>query len=205
MSYRIGALVCLLVAAQVLCGCDSFYRAIGKEKVVPDEFAVVQRAPLAVPPDFDLRPPRLGAARPQEESPADQARQAVFRLGDDAKDNLPPAASRRSPGEGELLKEAGAANVSSNIRQLLAKDNTTGDVSPSLVDRLAFWRKNGPAPADRVVNPVAETERLKARSDEAQSPTASTAAVPVLAAAPSIERTQGSGSSSWFGWIGSIF
>ena len=35
---------------------------------MPDEFAVESRAPLTVPPDFDLRPPEPGAPRPQEKT-----------------------------------------------------------------------------------------------------------------------------------------
>ena len=43
-------------------------------KRAPDEFAVVRRAPLIVPPDFDLRPPDPGAPRPNIGTTADQAR-----------------------------------------------------------------------------------------------------------------------------------
>jgi hypothetical protein len=46
-------------------------------KRAPDEFAVVRRAPLIVPPDFDLRPPDPGAPRPNIGTTADQARVAL--------------------------------------------------------------------------------------------------------------------------------
>src|SRR5271163_1852985 len=104
LACRIGALGALLLAAASLGGCDDFMRAIGREKVVPDEFAVVSRAPLAVPPDFSLRPPRIGAQRPQEVAAVDQARQTVFRAGAQGDSALPPAAGARSPGEDELLR-----------------------------------------------------------------------------------------------------
>src|SRR5487761_2651236 len=94
VSNRFYVLV-LLAGATALGGCDALNPAIGKDKVVPDEFAVVSRAPLAIPPDFSLRPPRIGAQRPQEQTPVDQARQTVFRAGEDAKANLPPAAATR--------------------------------------------------------------------------------------------------------------
>lgn len=205
MLYRLGAFLCLAAAAASLGGCDAFNRAIGKEKVVPDEFAVVSRAPLAIPPDFSLRPPRLGALRPQEETPTDTARQAVFRVGDDTKSNLPPAAGGRSPGEGELLKEAGAADAPSNIRQLVESDANSGQVSDSLVDKLAFWRQDQKlGPTDAVINPVAESERLKSQSTPADQGTSA-----ALASAPVIERTNESSTtksgSSWFGWLTNIF
>jgi hypothetical protein len=220
VSYR-SLTIAALVAAAALGGCDSFYRAIGTEKVVPDEFAVVSRAPLAVPPDFSLRPPRLGAQRPQEQAPVDQARQTVFRAGDQDKGNLPPAAATRSDGEGALLREAGAADAPKDIRQLVETDATTSnDMSDRFVDTLAFWRKDQKlGPTDDVINPVAESERLKDARDKDEgaddatkaldTPAGSAGAPAALASAPRIERTGGSGSSSssssWFGWIGNIF
>ncbi len=193
----------VVLAAGALGGCEAWDRAIGKEKVIPDEFAVVSRAPLAVPPDFDLRPPRLGAARPQEEAPSDQARAAVFRVGDNARGNLPPAADRRSPGEGELLKEAGAGEAPKNIRQLVETDAST-QVDESFVQKLAFWREDQKlGPTDQVIDPVAESERLKSGA------TAPADAAASLTGTPTIERTGSSSSSSsnsgFFGWLGHIF
>jgi len=46
-------------------------------KRAPDEFAVVRRAPLIVPPDYDLRPPDPGAPRPNIGTTSDQARVAM--------------------------------------------------------------------------------------------------------------------------------
>jgi hypothetical protein len=69
--------VALAVAATVLSGCDSFKRAVGIEKSSPDEFAVESRAPLTIPPDFDLRPPAPGASRPQEVSAASKAQSVI--------------------------------------------------------------------------------------------------------------------------------
>ena len=43
-------------ASVTLSACSDFRRAIGTEKSSPDEFAVVVRAPLSLPPDFTLRP-----------------------------------------------------------------------------------------------------------------------------------------------------
>jgi hypothetical protein len=65
----------------LLPGCSGFERAVGIEKVSPDEFAVESRAPLTIPPEFDLRPPQPGAPRPQEASAADQARKVIDTAG----------------------------------------------------------------------------------------------------------------------------
>jgi hypothetical protein len=190
------------VAAASLGGCDSFYRAIGKEKVVPDEFAVVSRAPLAIPPDYSLRPPRFGAQRPQEVAPVDQARQTVFRAGGDAKPDLPPAADQRSAGEGDLLKQAGAGAAPANIRQLVETDaSTAGDMDESFIDKLAFWRKDQkPGPTDAVINPVAEEQRLQDQKDDKGD--AGPPPSPALEGKPVIERTGADKKSSgWFSWL----
>ena len=44
----------------------------------PDEFAVARTQPLVVPPDFALRPPQPGVARPQDNNPSAQALDALF-------------------------------------------------------------------------------------------------------------------------------
>ena len=45
-----------------LSGCgDRSGNILGFEKSAPDEFAVVKRAPLTLPPEYGLRPPRPGA------------------------------------------------------------------------------------------------------------------------------------------------
>jgi hypothetical protein len=65
----------------LLCGCQSLRQMVGIDRTGPDEFAVESRAPLTIPPDFELRPPQLGAARPQEVSAAERARKAVDTAG----------------------------------------------------------------------------------------------------------------------------
>jgi len=70
-----------LTGALLISGCTDLKKAIGLEQTQPNEFAVESRAPLTMPPDFDLRPPQPGAARPQEKSPDQQARQAIEQAG----------------------------------------------------------------------------------------------------------------------------
>ena len=62
-------------------GCGDFRRAIGMDRIGPDEFAVESRAPLTIPPEFDLRPPQPGAPRPQEATAAEKARKVIDTAG----------------------------------------------------------------------------------------------------------------------------
>ena len=65
----------------LLSGCSDFRQIVGLDQVGPDEFAVESRAPLTIPPDFDLRPPQPGAPRPQEVSAAEKAQKVINAAG----------------------------------------------------------------------------------------------------------------------------
>ena len=116
-----------------LTGCQSTKEALGMTKVTPDEFRVVSKAPLVVPPEFSLRPPAPGEPRPQELEPESQARQAL--LGQ-------RAAESRSDGEKLLVTRAGGDKADPLIRYVV--DDEFGEVAhkdPSFADRVMFWRK----------------------------------------------------------------
>jgi len=188
MRHSAAVVSLMALGALALGGCDSLNRALGLEKVVPDEFAVVSRAPLAIPPDYALRPPRPGAEPTQDISTADQAKQTIFRAGDQQAEL--PGADQRSAGENQLLKQAGAATAAPDIRQTLAQDakGDTGPVDQSFVDKLLFWR--GPeqslGPTDQVIDPNQEAQRLKGSQAAATAP----ATEPGLTGAPVIERSK---------------
>jgi hypothetical protein len=160
---RSRLLILLALASLSLGACDSFNRALGLEKVVPDEFQVVSRAPLAVPPDYALRPPRPGAAPTQEVTPTEQARQTIFRAGDQQA-GLPPGAENRSTGENELLRAAGAGTAPPNIRETIAREANADPVDQSFVDKLLFWRSADNAAIGQVIDPQAEADRLKGKT-----------------------------------------
>lgn len=104
-KYRSIRILLLLPTLALLAGCgDEMRKQFGLGKNAPDEFQVVRRAPLSLPPDFALRPPQPGAIRPQEGSTSDQARSTVLGRTDQAQapaapaiDPAAPSASPRSP------------------------------------------------------------------------------------------------------------
>ncbi|HEX8445811.1 MAG TPA: DUF3035 domain-containing protein [Sphingomonas sp.] len=87
----------------------------------PDEFAVARRAPLVVPPDFALVPPKPGAPRPQEADSGTQALTALF-----------GGQAQRSAGETGLLGAAG------RVTEPGIRTETGGDTS--VVDKGAVTR-----------------------------------------------------------------
>ena len=78
---RVASPLIGLAGVLLIAGCSDWKKTIGLEKSTPDEFAVELRAPLTMPPDFNLRPPQPGAPRPQEKSSDQQARQTIEQAG----------------------------------------------------------------------------------------------------------------------------
>jgi len=72
---RIAYLVLAGSAAASLAGCANG-GPFNRER--PDEFAVARNAPLVVPPDFSLTPPRPGEPDQSGTDPRAQALQAIF-------------------------------------------------------------------------------------------------------------------------------
>src|SRR6201989_2627872 len=99
-----------LVAAAGLSACTSTRNALGMNKVTPDEFRVVTKAPLVVPPDFSLRPPAPGKPRPQELQPESAARTALLGQQEGA---------ARSDGEKALVAKAGGEKADPLIRYVV--------------------------------------------------------------------------------------
>jgi hypothetical protein len=157
---RLGALLCIAALAPlVLSGCEGLRRTVGLEKTVPNEFDVVQGTPLAIPPDFNLRPPKPGAPPTQDISPTTEAKEAIFRAGDQTA-KLPAAAGARSAGEDELLRGADAASAEPDIRDVVNKEATEEHpFNKGFVDRLMFWRSDAKANKD-LLDPSAESLRL---------------------------------------------
>jgi hypothetical protein len=148
-----GLLAVTGLAVIALGGCTSVRQALGSEKTAPDEFRVVSKAPLVVPPEFNLRPPRPGEARPMELRADLQARSAVFgvQLGATASD-----------GERLLVEKAGGTNADPRIRAVI--DEETGGVArkpTNLSDRIMGLVTPAPTqPADPLMA-EAEAERLR--------------------------------------------
>lgn len=153
-----------LVAGSLLAsGCEQARDAIGLEKQAPDEFSVVTRAPLSVPPDFGLRPPAPGTKRPQEQSVRNQARDTLLR---DAARNDRSAAQaaaesgKFSPGEAALLSRAGALSADPSIRNVVNRESTAlVEANESFFDKVFFWQQVD-LPGT-IVDPEKESRRLR--------------------------------------------
>jgi hypothetical protein len=151
----------LLVAAVAastlaLSGCEGTKRVLGIGKNAPDEFAVASPQPLAMPPDFNLRPPAPGSERAaQQLSPSQQARTALVgraKVQDYLNRGL-------TTGEASLLARARADVVLPGIRETLDKEvSAFAAEEKSFTDKLLFWRDEGTQ--GTAIDPAAEMKRL---------------------------------------------
>ena len=108
------AVVAVASVPLVLSGCGKR----GYDRTRPDEYAVARSQPLVVPPDFSLRPPQPGVARPQDNNPSAQALDALF-----------GGAAPRSQSEKSTLDQAGGDSASPGVR------SDAGDPDTRIVDK----------------------------------------------------------------------
>lgn len=142
-SLRLALLATGMALATGGCGIS---KALGDGKNAPDEFAIATKAPLVVPPDYSLQPPRPGESRPQELSPSERAQQVL--LGDAS--SAPPTL-----GEQALLQKAGALSADPNIRNLLnAENGGRAEKDRSLANQLIFWKFAGGGDVDDSAAPL---------------------------------------------------
>lgn len=158
----------VILAAFTLSACENAREAIGIGKQSPDEFAVVTRAPLSMPPDFGLRPPRPGAERSQEKAITDSARDLLVKsAGDTAPQQQAPGTSK---GESALLAKAGATNADPSIRRTLNRESSIlAAEDESFSDRLIFWQDK--PPPGSIVDAAAEQRRLRENAGLGDAPT----------------------------------
>lgn len=150
-------LLTAVAAVALVAGCSDVRETILPSKKAPDEFAVYQRAPLSVPPEFQLRAPAPGEERPQDVNPRDEAQQAITGSGSGGRQ---PAAGEITPGTEALLRNANALDVDPSIRATVNRETTMlAEESKTFTDRLMFWNASSDPAA--VVDPGAEAKRIQ--------------------------------------------
>jgi len=187
------------VSMAILAACSqgSVQNALGMGKRSPDEFAVVSRAPLILPPDYGLRPPGPGESRPGVDTPGEQARARLLGQAPAAPagaDQQPPAAPAgadqgvvsdqevvsaafdqaspvESSGERALVAQATSVPTDPDIRRKIGEENMQlAQVEQDLFTRLVNWRE--PATLGATIDPAAETQRLRTNRAEGKPATA---------------------------------
>lgn len=186
---RVAYLAVLAGLAVSVAGCSSFRQATGLDQSSPDEFAVVTKAPLIIPPDYNLKPPKPGAAPTNQLGPTDAAEAALY-------GTQQPATSTKgqlSTGEQELLAKAGASNANDMIRQKIAADNRAMQAADQSFTNKILFGMAAPNTDGTPVNANAAMQRMKA--DQPGSAPANTGS------GATIQKDEDSDSGGWFDWI----
>lgn len=163
-------LLSCLLGTIALTACSKTKEQFDFSKKAPDEFAVVKRAPLEMPPSYTIRPPRPGQARPQENTAIDEAKQAVF-----GPETLTGANEGQkepiSQGEFILLQKTGVDLTAPDIRDIIdAETNALNEKEKPTIDRIlgGVTGKKYEAPAE-VVNAKKESERIQTNIEQGKS------------------------------------
>ena len=123
----------LMLAAGVAIAMTSACSSLRGTPTGPNEFRVVKKAPLIVPPDYSLRPPVSGQAQPFEVDPERSGTVSAFGTST----GLNASLSERA-----LVASAGANAVSPVIRsQVDYEEARVIRKSAKISDRVMFWRK----------------------------------------------------------------
>lgn len=184
----------LAAGAVALMGCQTLRDATGLSKEGPDEFAVVTKAPLIIPPEFNLQPPRDGAPPTNQIQPTDAAQSALF-------DTQDPAAVAKnitgdySEGEKMLLATAGATNPDPSIRQQIASDGRSAEAAnDAFTQKVLFWQDEKTPGTN--VDAETEAKRLDAQKNGGQG-----APVQKRNDSATIDKKDNESKGGWFDWL----
>lgn len=178
---KTSALMLASMAALVGCTGKEVRQTVGLKRNQPDEFQVISRPPLSVPPVYHLRPP---AEESETLIPADEQAEALVLEGREiprykrpedqeylADTAVAPVESSAlgTQGEAILLQNAKAAKADPEIRSMLRGDsrvqNQGAPGKRSMMDKL----KHGifaPEEGDPVVDAQKERERINSNRSE---------------------------------------
>lgn len=144
-----------LLAIMLLAGCDTtIQESLGLGKRAPDEFQVVRRAPLVIPPSATLPPPRPGAAGPGRSTAAEAEELLTGRPAD--------TAPRGSPAELALL-QASPVQAEPDVRSRIVEED--GELLSTARRTFLFildFQRAQFEPEDEVLDAGAEAAQLRA-------------------------------------------
>lgn len=164
-TFVLPVLACLALSA---CGEGSIGKRLGMEKQTPDEFQVLSRPPLHIPPEFNLQPPGEGDTDGLIAPASRQAQQAVFgnndptsALSQGSADTavLPVTSSEgATPTDQNFLNRAGAGSAQSDIRQILREETGDNDYEE---DKSILEELREPSDKQPTVDAKKEADRIK--------------------------------------------
>lgn len=160
------------------CSSDSVQETLGLDRNAPDEFRVVSRPPLAVPPEFNLRPPGDVSGAAPSVLPASDRAKSLIRNGEDGLYSLPDGSTptarpvqlitqpKQNSAEAQFLKNAGADRADSNVRKALTEEKVVHQLQKEEEgwwDSLWSWTEDDSQP---VIDAQGEAERIQTNREQ---------------------------------------
>ena len=121
----------LAVSSLAMAGCTSATKALGLTKQAPNEFNILTKAPLIVPPEYNLKPPRVGESSAENNYSQQAAREAL--IGD-------VDVAEPTRGEIALMSKAGVGRANQEIRVEIDGDNSVERKTQGFASRVLFWK-----------------------------------------------------------------
>lgn len=146
-------LTAVLTLTVSLSACATATKRLGLTTSAPNEFNILTKAPLVVPPEYNLLPPRIGESSAENNYSQTAARQAL--LGD-------IDATEPTRGEIVLMTKAGVGRANQEVRIEIDGVNSVEKKTEGFSDRVMFW-KNGSVqfPDGSPLDPEVEAKRLE--------------------------------------------
>ena len=125
MFFRLFFSLVFILNLSLISGCGSeLSDVLGTNKLPPDEFTILTKPPLIVPPEYNLRPPAEGEIRPNVQQPNRQLQSILF--GQNKTDDF-------SSSEISLMTGSDVAEAIPNIKEVLDSEMRDVEVvSPNL-------------------------------------------------------------------------
>lgn len=183
--------LCAVSSLALLSACSpgAVKNTLGLERSAPDEFRVVPRPALTVPPQFNLRPPAspeeistqpsTASADAQKLILSNSSKGETFTLKKGTADTAVTSVSSAplgKPGKGgsisnaesQFLQNAGANNADPKVRSELVRDYTPVNEEGEPEEESSWWNPFGylNKKKEPTVNPGEEVKRIKANKED---------------------------------------
>ncbi len=158
-TYLLTGYTLSLVGTFLLVGCSSAKDTLGIGRNTPDEFAIIKRAPLEIPPNLRSLPvPQVGVARPQEDTSEETAQKALFGERTIEKQKV-ITDTQTTQAEESLLQHAGANETQPNIRNIIDQETEIfATEEQAVIDKILHKKKTIPG---STLDAREEVEKLK--------------------------------------------
>ncbi len=155
-----GRVTVMVAIVLFVAGCSNVRESIIPSKRAPDEFAVYTRAPLNLPPEYNLRVPAPGTERPQFVNPRDVAEEAILGSSSRAVDPNADPLENVTPGVQALLRNTGASTADPAIRNIINQESSIlAEEDTTVIDSIMFW--NTPPEYGAEIDPALEKKRIQ--------------------------------------------